>query len=312
MERNILWASRGELPAGWPLMGHTHPYYHLFFILKGKAVFLLDHRPYAVSAGDCLVVPPNVWHEVCAEEHTLLDSYEIKFTLSPPLQQMAQEAGVLVRRAPDYVGKSVQYIVYNWARRDLISFSHMDHILHAMVMSLYLEPRMAGEQVSSFVETEDYSPLVQRIIAYVERNFAEPFSLDELSAALEYSKKYLCTVFKQDTGLTILAYLNHVRIRQATFQLYYHDVPIGVIGRHVGFTTAIHFDRTFKKLVGLSPSRYKACYSIAHGDEQARLPRLYEELLGVKILPLAQSVENLRRLGRSVPDETPSAAAENP
>ena len=88
--------------------------------------------------------------------------------------------------------------------------------------------------------------------------------------------------------MTILDYLNHVRIRHATTCFYYYDVPISVIAQHVGFITPIHFTRVFKKLVGVSPSAFRSYYCLRNIDvsEKKRLtmPYLstYEEILGEK------------------------------
>lgn len=307
IQRNILWASHSELPAGWPIIGHKHPYYHLFFLIMGKASFLLDDKVIEVSAGDCLIVPPNVYHEVPAEGHTLLDTYEVKFVLDDDkLQQMVAACAPLIRGASEYVRKSAQYIVYNWAKQDPLSFDHMDHILRALLLSVYLDQSMGSRLISTYIETDAYSELTKGIIAYVEQNYTERLSLERMAAALEYNKQYLCSVFKENTGLTIVEYANHIRIRQATFQLYYHDIPIGVLGCHVGFSSTVHFDRVFKKLVGLLPSQFKALYSISNKSLQERtaLPALYEDLLGVKILPLHTSIANLRKLGDAAHGET--------
>ena len=80
----LLWAHVGDLPAGWPLLGHSHPFYHLMYLRSGRTTFLLDHVPYTVSAGDCLIVPPGVRHEITDCAHTLFDTYEIKFELHSP------------------------------------------------------------------------------------------------------------------------------------------------------------------------------------------------------------------------------------
>jgi len=98
-------------------------------------------------------------------------------------------------------------------------------------------------------------------------------------------------------------YLNHIRIRLATFRLYYHDIPISVVGQHVGYMTSIHFARVFKELRGISPSQYRAIYALGQeelspeGQPTNPYPSLYEETLGMKIFPLQESIDRLRQLG---------------
>ena len=122
---------------------------------------------------------------------------------------------------------------------------------------------------------------------------------------LSYSRmQFTPDVLPSDvTGYTILDYLNHVRIRHATNCFYYYDVPIGVIAENVGFITAVHFTRVFKKLVGISPSTFRNYYNL--GSDLSESRRLtgnevsaYDKILGVKILPLDDAVKALLELGK--------------
>ena len=76
-----------------------------------------------------------------------------------------------------------------------------------------------------------------------------------------------------------------------------------MIAENVGFITAVHFTRVFKKLVGISPSTFRSHYNLGHDpSENRRLTgsevSAYDEILGVKILPLDDAVQALRELGR--------------
>ena len=305
MRTEILWASASDLPAGWPLSGHTHPYYHLFYIVSGTGTFLLDGAPVSVAAGDCLIIPPGVYHEMEADSHSLLDSREIKFILhSQEIARVLDENGPVIRSASGFIDKATQYIVFNWSRQDPLVLDYMDSFLCSLLLSPYLERSMAASNDSSYIDVSPYSELVRRIISFVEANHTEPFRLDALAGELGYNKRYLCTLFRRETSLTILEYLNHVRIRHAVLELYYHDVPVSVAAQRVGFITPIHFTRVFKEAVGLTPSRYKELYSPSSGKDPLlqgeSVPLTNCEQLFVKVLPLPDSVRFLRQLGEAV------------
>lgn len=59
-------------------------------------------------------------------------------------------------------------------------------------------------------------------------------------------------------GITPMNYLRNIRINQAKKLLLHSDMNITQISAAVGFQTIHHFTSTFKKLVGVSPSEYKA------------------------------------------------------
>ena len=300
---SVLWATASDLPAGWPILGHSHPFYHLFYIVSGRGVFLLDHKPYNVAPRTCLITPPGVYHEVPANGHNLLDIYEIKFTLhSNELRDILSRQGPIISNASPFIEKNIQYIVYNWARRDLLSLQYTDAFLCALLMANHLDQSIATGQSSRYVDTSNHSDLTRQIIAYIENNYSEPFSLERLAEKLEYKKQSLCTAFKKNTGITIIDYLNHVRIREATFRIYYGGMSVSVISQHVGFTTYVHFARTFRKLVGISPSQYWELYSLHNketleGKQTRPYTDLYEQLLGSRILQVQEAIDNLRQLG---------------
>ena len=108
IQAKVLWAISSDLPAGWPLLSHAHSFYHLFCLQTGRAVFILDGKPQEILAGQCLIIPPGMTHEVPAEEHNLLAAYEVKFTLDQPAQLP------LVCDVDDYIEKSLQNILYSW------------------------------------------------------------------------------------------------------------------------------------------------------------------------------------------------------
>ena len=296
IQANVLWAISSDLPAGWPLLSHTHPFYHLFCLQTGKAVFLLDGSPLELHAGQCLIIPPGMTHEVPAESHSLLTAYEVKFMLHTPADLP------LVCPMDDYIERSLQNILYSWTLGDDPDRKDAGMFLSAMLTAIVTAPT-AEKQVSTYIETACYPALIRRIIHYIEQTHTDRFSLDQLAAQLGYNKRYLCSAFHNSTGYTILDYLNHVRIRHATNCFYYYDVPIGVIAETVGFITAVHFTRVFKKLVGMSTSTFRSHYNL--GSDLSESRRLtgnrisdYDEILGVKILPLDDAVKALLELGK--------------
>ena len=296
IQAKVLWAISSDLPAGWPLLSHAHSFYHLFCLQTGRAVFILDGKPQEIVAGQCLIIPPGMTHEMPAETHSLVTAHEVKFTLE-------QDASLpLLCQVDDYIDRSLQNILYSWTLGEDPDRKDASMFLSAMLTAIVTAPT-AEKQVSTYIETACYPTLIRRIIHYIEQTHTDSFSLDQLAKELGYNKRYLCSAFRNATGYTILDYLNHVRIRHATNCFYYYDVPIGVIAENVGFITAVHFTRVFKKLVGVSPSTFRSHYNLGSDlSESRRLTggelSVYDQILGVKILPLDDAVQALLELGR--------------
>lgn len=105
----------------------------------------------------------------------------------------------------------------------------------------------------------DYKRIVQlkQVVEFIEKNYASPITLQELSASVSMSPKYFCRFFSEMTHQTPMDYLNRQRIEQACCQLATTDDSITEIAYRNGFNDLSYFIRTFKKYKGITPGKYK-------------------------------------------------------
>lgn len=101
-------------------------------------------------------------------------------------------------------------------------------------------------------------PVITRAKAYVLEHQAEDLSLGEVARAVNTSTFYFCKVFKKITGLNFTDYVSRVRIEKAKNLLLNPNLRISEIAFEVGFQSLTHFNRVFKKIVGQSPTQYRA------------------------------------------------------
>ena len=105
----------------------------------------------------------------------------------------------------------------------------------------------------------DYKRILQlkQVLEFIEKNYANPITLQELSASVSMSPKYFCRFFSEMTHQTPMDYLNHQRIEHACYQLSTTDDSITEIAYRNGFNDLSYFIRTFKKYKGITPGKYK-------------------------------------------------------
>jgi YesN/AraC family two-component response regulator len=101
-------------------------------------------------------------------------------------------------------------------------------------------------------------PHMQRALTFIADHFTDALSLDDVARAARLSRYHFCRLFRQETGMTFLEYLRGVRVRRAKALLADRHLRITEVAYGVGFSDLSHFDRTFRKIVGLSPSEYRA------------------------------------------------------
>ncbi len=105
--------------------------------------------------------------------------------------------------------------------------------------------------------TDSLEEKLNRIIHFIDENFASDLSREELAAAVEINPNYMGSKFKAYTGKTIKDYINQIRIEAAMRQLQTNDMKIIDIALSVGFDNSVTFNRVFKNVTGQTPTEYK-------------------------------------------------------
>ena len=96
------------------------------------------------------------------------------------------------------------------------------------------------------------------IVSYLEAHYQDEISLDFLSASLGKTKEYLCSVFKKETGHTIIFHLTEMRIARArTLLLSFPDKKVEEIARECGFSSPSYFGAKFKAFCKVTPEQYR-------------------------------------------------------
>ena len=102
-----------------------------------------------------------------------------------------------------------------------------------------------------------YRKEVLRITEILQENVENKITLDRLAQEVNMNVNYLCRVFKQDTGRSIVQYMNELKINKAIELLKLPDTRIKEVASQVGIDDPFYFNRVFKKIVGLSPSDFR-------------------------------------------------------
>lgn len=119
------------------------------------------------------------------------------------------------------------------------------------------------ERMSEPTPSIPVNEAVQMIIEILEKNYSRPISLQELADEVHLSKEYLCTLFKRETGHTILQQLTLIRIGWARLFLeQYPDKRVCEVGQMCGFDSTSYFGKKFREIVGLTPEKYRHVHSV--------------------------------------------------
>ena len=98
--------------------------------------------------------------------------------------------------------------------------------------------------------------LSQKVLRYIDGNFAQEIRLDTLEKIFFANKFYISHVFKCDTGFSVIEYLQYRRIAEAQKRIKSTDHSLIDICLECGFNNVQNFYRVFKKVAGITPRQY--------------------------------------------------------
>lgn len=102
-----------------------------------------------------------------------------------------------------------------------------------------------------------YSAGVKKAIAYMKENYASNITLEEIAGHVEISRSYLSMLFKQETGINLVTYLNQYRIERGKKLLATTNYKIYEIADAIGFGSPYYFSKVFKEITGMQCKEYR-------------------------------------------------------
>lgn len=135
-----------------------------------------------------------------------------------------------------------------------------------LLYELSLDPEMevlSGKSEEK-VEVKGTSRRITQVCDYIERNYAGPISLKDVSEVACMSESAFSRFFKAGTGKNISNYIIDIRIAKACRELIDTNKTISEICFSTGFNNISNFNRQFKKSKGRSPKDFRELYRKKH------------------------------------------------
>jgi YesN/AraC family two-component response regulator len=98
---------------------------------------------------------------------------------------------------------------------------------------------------------------VRQAMAYIHEHYPESITRRQLAEHVALTERYLTYCFRQELGITPMAYLTRYRVKRAKFLLEQGHQNITEVALAVGFSESSYFNRVFRQEVGVSPGAYQ-------------------------------------------------------
>ncbi len=132
---------------------------------------------------------------------------------------------------------------------------YREAVLAHLTLLLVEVARLAADVVDDLRVNRE--PLLAEVFAVIERRYPEALSLRDVARAVNLSAGHLTTVVRRRTGRTVQEWIVDRRMVQARRLLAGSDLPVGEIGRRVGYPDPGYFARVFGQVHGVSPTRWR-------------------------------------------------------
>lgn len=111
--------------------------------------------------------------------------------------------------------------------------------------------------VSDAMYSRPYRKEIQEALAYIRVHFAEDLSVAALSKVLNFSPNYLSNLFRSETGVRMVEYVNRLRMESARSLLRDTELRVCEVAERVGFKDVSYFCKVFKETTGTTVSEFR-------------------------------------------------------
>lgn len=259
-----------ELTPDYAYEGESHDFWEMVYVDKGSIIASTKKDTYLLNGGDVIFHKPNEFHSLKSANGEAPNVFIITFDCTSPAIKYFKG---LHTHLPTELRLLIREIIKE--RDATFNEPFLDPILHKP--TLIDQPILGGQQLirnylqillihmmrsdnDNRIFTNKgilYDHLSQEIINYLENRIYSNINIDNVCARFNYSKTYLCTAFKQSTGLSIMQYYNQIQIEEAKRLLRVADMSITEISEKLCFCNPHYFSHVFQKYMHMSPSEYR-------------------------------------------------------
>jgi len=229
----------------WNHLPHSHPYLELIYYINGSGKILLPGEPATYALCEAYLHPASKRHE----DVVVNSRQQEVLCLWIEAPSLVFDASIFVHDHNHQLRHAFEQI-YQEAKREKPDPQYLEYAMKILLVTMLRLQK----------QSTDGEQLLDRTMEYLKDHFAEKIALEELAAMEHISTSYLSRKFKQRTGVTIVTYINRLRIEKAQQLLMASELNINEIAYQTGFESPKYFYRVFKSVTGESPANIRRKY----------------------------------------------------
>lgn len=259
-------------PSGSLHSYHTHDFYEMNFVLKGKCINYVSGENIEMNEGDAILMHPGTFHSVYSENDSIVVNFLIRsefllYNMSSLNKDFPFGKFIEASKHDDYY----RYILFTGGKGNtelclkLIEQIEKDSsatsegfLREEALFLLFCADLAANKTYHTLSEQKgrESEKLHEAMMFYAYEHY-DTITLESLSEKFGYSKSHICRIFRHYTGSTFHEILTDVKLSYACTFLKETNLNVQTIAEKVGFSSIEHFHRLFKKRFSVSPLKYR-------------------------------------------------------
>ena len=223
-------------------------FYHneLFIYVYGNSEYQLGNFKKSMQTGNVIFIPQGFE----TDTYTVLAKEPIKYIL---IYFITKEP---IATEPEFYGKSSVNLINMFSKISEIWLSRRDGYYTKSMSILYDIINLIQCTYNAY-STSKQQKYLEASIDYLERNYTSPdFDYETLASLSSLSYSYFKKLFIKKYGCSPVKHVTNMRINLACELLSLKRHSISQIAQICGFEDVYYFSRTFKKIMGCSPTNY--------------------------------------------------------
>lgn len=243
---------------------HSHNYYEIYYLLKGKVLYSVNNFVYQLMPGDVFIVLPNEKHYTHYDGNSECERINVycsrksvptdMFGGIPCILDTMMHSGKII--LPKKTQVDMSQLLMTMLRENNHPDQFSSAFLTLKLAELLLLIQRNGQLVNSTTQ-EGRDNTIDKVLKYIETNFNQPITLEDIAEIANLSPAYFSRKFKKETGITFKDYLNFIRNKRACQALITTDDSVTKIAADCGFGSSNYFKDIFRKMNGVSPREYR-------------------------------------------------------
>ena len=254
---------------------HIHDYYEIFYLLEGKRRYFINHTLYDVLPHDIILVNKADVHlsqpATPSPEQKLPGNKYARFLITFSDDFLDSLGSAFDRNfimkafnekklhIPDNMQNSFSMLLNKMQNKINNEDEYSKYICKLTLIEILVTLNNLSEKnVHPLLDSLTvYEDRIQEVCHYICNYYNEPITLEQMAKIAYMSPTYFSKKFKRVTGFGLKEYLNNIRIKMATNMLMETQYSITEIAAYCGYNDSNYFGDVFKKIVGVSPIKYR-------------------------------------------------------